>query len=240
MADLIFKVSDTGIGIAPEDIDKLFDAFRRVNEEENATIQGTGLGLAITKELIGLMHGEISVESTPDMGSCFTVRIPQKIVDDKPIGRFVSEPSVGAYRYEESFVAEDANLLVVDDVKMNLKLIVALLKKTKVNVQTALGGIEAMDLCREKKYDLILLDHRMPDPDGVETFKVIKREGLNTETPVIMLTANALSGAEEEYLQMGFADYLSKPVRGADLEAKLLKHLPADKVTVNNKGEENA
>jgi CheY-like chemotaxis protein len=123
---------------------------------------------------------------------------------------------------------------------MNLKLIVALLKKTKVNVQTALGGIEAMDLCREKKYDLILLDHRMPDPDGVETFKVIKREGLNTETPVIMLTANALSGAEEEYLQMGFADYLSKPVRGADLEAKLLKHLPADKVTVNNKGEENA
>lgn len=240
MADLIFKVSDTGIGIALEDIDKLFDAFRRVNEEENATIQGTGLGLAITKELIGLMHGEISVESTPDMGSCFTVRIPQKIVDDKPIGRFVREPSVGAYRYEESFVAEDANLLVVDDVKMNLKLIVALLKKTKVNVQTALGGIEAMDLCREKKYDLILLDHRMPDPDGVETFKVIKRKGLNTETPVIMLTANALSGAEEEYLQMGFADYLSKPVRGADLEAKLLKHLPADKVTVNNKGEENA
>ncbi len=239
-ADLVIRVSDTGIGIAPEDIDKLFDAFRRVNEEENATIQGTGLGLAITKELVNLMHGEISVASTPGAGSTFIVSIPQIIVDGTPIGRFVKEPSVGAYRYEESFVAEDANILVVDDVKMNLKLIVALLKKTKVNVKTALGGAEAMDLCRKNKYDLILLDHRMPDPDGVETFNVISREGLNTETPVIMLTANALSGAEEEYLRMGFADYLSKPVRGADLEAKLIKHLPPHKVKKNSKGDNYA
>ena len=239
-AFLTIKVSDTGIGISNDDIGKLFDAFRRVNKEKNATIQGTGLGLAITKELVSLMRGEIKVESTPDVGSTFTVTIPQTIVDDTPKGEYVKEPSVSAYRYEESFVAEDADILVVDDVKMNLKLIVALLKKTKVNVETALGGIEAIDLCRKKKYDLILLDHRMPDPDGVETFNVISREGLNTETPVIMLTANALSGAEEEYLQIGFADYLSKPVRGADLEAKLIKHLPEGKVNKQERGEKDA
>ena len=238
--DLTIKVADTGIGIDREDIGRLFDAFRRVNEEENATIQGTGLGLAITKELISLMHGEISVESTPGVGSCFTFTVPQVIVNPAPAGKFVKEPTVGAYRYEESFTAKDANILVVDDVKMNLKLIVALLKKTLVNVETALGGREAIKLCRNNKYDLILLDHRMPEPDGVETFRIISKEGVNTDTPVIMLTANALSGAEEEYMQMGFADYLSKPVRGADLEAKLIKHLPQDKVNRKNKGEYNA
>ncbi len=239
-AYVMVSVSDTGIGVDPEDIDKLFDAFKRVNEEKNATIQGTGLGLAITKQLVTLMGGDITVESTPGVGSCFAFTIPQTIVDAAPIGEYVKEPAVEIHKYEESFDAEDAEILVVDDVKMNLKLIAALLKKTKVNVETAGSGTETIEMCSRKKYDLILLDHRMPEPDGVETFKVISREGLNTETPVIMLTANVITGAEEEYLKMGFAGYLSKPVRGADLEVALIDHLPPEKVNRHNKGERNA
>ena len=228
--NLVFKVTDTGMGIDREDIDQLFDAFRRVNEKKNATIQGTGLGLAITKKLITLMHGKIMVDSTPGKGSCFTVMLPQKVVDNKPAGVFSKEAPKTAYEYTESFVAPDAEILAVDDVNLNLKLITALLKKTQVNIDTASGGTEAMEKCRDRKYDVILLDHRMPDPDGIETFKVITREGMNTDTPVVMLTANALSGAEKEYMEMGFSGYLSKPVKGSDLEEMLRRLLPQEKI----------
>ena len=119
---------------------------------------------------------------------------------------------------------------MVDDQKMNLKVIQALLKTTKLQIDTAPGGNEAIEMCRDKKYDVILLDHRMPDPDGIKVFEIISKEGANTATPVIMLTANVVSGAEEEYKKMGFADYLSKPVHGEDLEAVLVKYLPPEKI----------
>ena len=229
--DLVFEVSDTGIGIAEEDMKFLFDAFKRINEKENASIQGTGLGLAITKELVALLNGSISVKSKPGKGTTFTVMIPQKIVDIKPIGKFKRHVQSATKKYTESFKAPDACVLIVDDAKLNLKVAQALLMSTEIQTETAAGGNEAIEMCRNKKYDCILLDHRMPEPDGIQTFEIISREGMNTDTPVIMLTANVVSGAEEEYLRLGFADYLSKPIRGEDLEAALIKYLPEEKVT---------
>ena len=230
--NLDFTITDTGMGIAKKDISHLFDAFKRINEKQNATIQGTGLGLAITKELSTLMHGEVSVDSILGVGSSFKVTIPQKIVDSTPSGEFHKEKIEIQHKYHETFRAPEADVLVVDDVLVNLKVVTALLKKTELRIDTATGGREAMEMCNNKKYDVILLDHRMPEPDGIATFKVISHEGLNTETPVIALTANALNGAEAEYLDIGFSDYLSKPIRGEDLESTLLKYIPIDKVTL--------
>ena len=228
--NLCFTISDTGIGIDNDDIEYLFDAFKRVNEKQNATIQGTGLGLSITKELVELMHGNISVQSTVGKGTRFTISIPQTVIDSKPIGPYIRTRLVDNSEYHESFRAPEAEVLLVDDVALNLKVAEALLKKTLVNVDKASGGNEAIEMCRQKKYDVILLDHRMPDPDGVQVFKIISVVGMNTETPVIMLTANALEGAAEEYRQLGFADYLSKPIKGSELEAVLAKHLPPEKL----------
>ena len=230
---LVFDISDTGIGISEEDLAHIFDAFRRVNEVQNATIQGTGLGLTITKELIGLLKGTINVSSKQNVGTTFTVEIPQTIVDDTPIGSFVLKPSTAATPYKESFHAPNATILVVDDVMVNLKVVEALLKKTLLKIEKATGGEEAIAMCKEKKYDAILLDHRMPAPDGIETFKIISKEGLNTDTPIIALTANALSGAEAEYKEIGFTDYLSKPIKSDVLEELLIKYLPKEKVELN-------
>ncbi len=230
VTNLVLDVSDTGIGISQADINVLFDAFKRINEKENATIQGTGLGLAITRELVALMNGTISVDSTPGVGSTFTIVIPQKIIDPAPAGRYIKQVASEEKQYKESFTAPDARLLIVDDARLNLKVVQALLKSTGMQTETASGGQQAIEMCRETRYDLILLDHRMPEPDGIETFKVISKEGLNTDTPVIMLTANVVSGAEEEYKKIGFVDYLSKPIHGEDLEAALIRHLPPEKV----------
>ncbi|MCR4989458.1 MAG: response regulator [Lachnospiraceae bacterium] len=228
--DLCVKVTDTGKGIAKEDVAYLFDAFKRINEKQNATIQGTGLGLAITKNLVDLMNGKIEVESTPGKGSCFAVILPQEVIDSTPSGTYQNTKYIEQQEYKESFTAPDANILIVDDVPLNLKVAEALLKKTLIHVDKAAGGNEAIDKCLKIKYDLILLDHRMPEPDGVEVFKKISVEGANTDTPVIMLTANALEGAEEEYKKIGFAGYLSKPIKSEQLENTLKANLPSDKI----------
>ena len=229
--DLILQVYDTGIGISKEDQKYLFDAFRRVNEKQNATIQGTGLGLSITKELLALMQGSISVDSDLGHGSCFKIVVPQKIMDPSPIGPFSPEKKETASgTYRESFRAPDAMILVVDDVTVNLKVIEGLLKNTRIRIDTATSGDAAIRLCREKKYDVILLDHRMPEKDGIETFREITSSGLNTDTPAVMLTANVLTGAAEEYQKIGFRGYLTKPVLGTDLERMLMKLLPAEKI----------
>ncbi|MBR5407438.1 MAG: response regulator [Lachnospiraceae bacterium] len=228
--DLIIMVSDTGIGIAQDDIVHLFDSFKRVNERRNATIQGTGLGLAITKELVVLMGGDINVNSTPGEGSCFTVSIPQKITDHTPIGPVTKPRSSQIEPHKESFKAPDAHILIVDDVRVNLLVAEGLLKPTAMKIDKAMSGDEAIEKCSRIKYDAILLDHRMPGKDGIETFNIISMHGLNTNTPVIMLTANAISGMEEECLGRGFSDYLTKPIRIADLEASLIRLLPSDKV----------
>lgn len=237
---ITFRIADTGIGIKKENISHLFDSFSRFDEEKNKYIEGTGLGLAITKQLVDLMNGEIVVTSEYGKGSVFTVSIPQKIISDLKIGDIsekYNEPS-NKKKKKSTFTAPDANVLVVDDVKMNINVFKALLKRTEINVDSAMSGSEALDMIKEKKYDIIFLDHMMPDMDGIETYQNMKmlEDNPNKDTTVVMLTANAIMGAKEEYLGIGFSDYLSKPVQAPKLEAMILKYLPEELVqrTTNN------
>ncbi len=231
---LTMLVSDTGQGISEEDISKLFQLFQRLRENENRTVEGTGLGLALSRKLAQMMGGEISVSSVPDKGSDFTIALPQSVVDATPSGNYETRPQSAPQKsaYKESFHAPDAQILVVDDVEMNLKLIRNLLKKTELQIDTALDGRTAHNLCQDTDYDVILMDHMMPAPDGLATMEMIRQSGgHNSTVPIIVLTANAVEGAEEKYLEMGFNSYLSKPVRSAELEDMLLRFLPPEKVT---------
>ena len=232
---LVFTVQDTGIGIKPEDLPKLFGKFQRVDLEKNSTVEGTGLGLSITKSLLEMMNGEVDVASEYGKGSTFTVYLPQKIVDDSPIGDFQEKFSQYIRKmraYRESFRAPDARILVVDDTEMNLTVVEGLLSKTEVQIDTAQSGSEALTFTRSTKYDLILMDQRMPVMDGTQALQRIRSQsgGMNTGTPVICLIADAVSGARAKYLEEGFTDYLSKPVEGPALEAALIQYLPEEKV----------
>ncbi|MBR5057987.1 MAG: response regulator, partial [Clostridiales bacterium] len=238
--ELIVSVSDTGIGISEENLSKLFGKFERVDLEKNSTKEGTGLGLAITKMLVQMMHGDIKVESTYGSGSTFTINIPQLVLSEEPIGNFTEkfEKELGGRKeYHESFRAPNARILIVDDTKMNLVVATEFLKDTKVNIDTAGGGKEAVELALSNKYDVILMDQRMPEMDGEETLKVIKshEEGPNITTPVICLTADAVVGARERYLSKGFDDYLTKPIDSTNLEKTLKKYIPAEKIEIVEK-----
>ena len=232
---LIVSVKDTGIGIKPADLDKLFSAFERIEEKRNRTIEGTGLGMNITQQLLHLMGSKLNVESIYGEGSTFWFEIEQKIVNREPLGDFVE-----AFRnslknhseYHEKFIAPDATILVVDDTVMNLTVVKGLLKQTKIQIDTAESGYECLDMVVKKKYDVIFLDHRMPGIDGIETLKEMKTMpiNLNADTPVISLTANAISGAREQYMAAGFQDYITKPIDSAQLENMLIKYLPPEKV----------
>ena len=227
-------MTDTGIGIKPEDIDKVFEKFDRADMDRNKTIEGTGLGLTIVKRLLVMMDGTISVESEYGKGSTFFLRIPQKIHEDDAIGDYrkkFSSASASDGGYKELFHAPDAEILVVDDTLINLTVVRALLKKTKIKIDTATGAAEALIKTTEKKYDTILLDNRMPGMDGAEALPIMRTQdgGLNKETPIVCLTADAVSGARERYLAEGFTDYLTKPIESAALERMLLKYLPKDK-----------
>ena len=233
--ELIFAVKDTGIGIKEEDIGKLFNKFERVDLEKNSTVEGTGLGLVITMSLLKMMDGNISVESVYNKGSVFTVVIPQRVVDREAIGDFKEkfENSINSLKArQETFHAPEAHILVVDDTHMNLMVVKGLLKNTLVNIDTAENGAEAIARAREKSYDLILMDQRMPGMDGVTAMRRIKEDGesLNAASPFICLTADALTGARERYMEEGFTDYLTKPVDGGRLEAVVLKYLPKEKL----------
>ncbi len=228
-----FTVTDTGQGISEDDITKLFNVFQRVDEERNRTVEGTGLGLAICRELVRMMNGNISVSSKQGEGSEFTVSIPQRVLDPMASGKFELQKESAPKRsaYKESFHAPDAKILVVDDIEMNLKLMAALLKKTGLQISVANSGERAIEICKNEEFDLILMDHMMPPPDGHETMKLIKAEGgHNAEIPYVVLTANAVEGAKVTYLSMGFDGYLSKPVLSRDLEEMLMKFLPKDKI----------
>ena len=228
---LIISVTDNGIGIKPEDQPHVFENFQRLELEKNRSIQGTGLGLAITKNLVTLMHGTISLESEYGKGSTFTVRIPQTIVDSSPIGEFNEHYSEGsAHKHTTSFIAPDAHILSVDDVQMNLDVFTGLLKQTKVKIDTALSGTEALKLISKNHYDIIFLDHMMPEMDGIEVHNRMQKmeNNPNANTPVIMLTANATMGADKKYLNSGFTDYLSKPIKPSELEKVVYKHLPIE------------
>lgn len=232
---LTITVWDTGIGIKPEDKEKLFTKFQRLEMENNSTVEGTGLGLAITQRLVEKMNGSISVESEYGKGSIFTVTIPQKIVSDVPMGdiqiRF-EENRPGDRPYRESFRAPDAHILIVDDTRINLTVAVNLLKNTMIKIDTATSGSEAVVKAENTKYDVIFMDQRMPKMNGTEALQRIRstENGASQNVPVVCLTADAVIGAKERYLSEGFSDYLTKPIDNYALEKILIKYLPEEKV----------
>ncbi|MCH5255544.1 MAG: response regulator, partial [Lachnospiraceae bacterium] len=230
----VVSVKDTGIGISEENLGKLFSQFTRFDMEKNRNIEGTGLGLSLAKHLTDLMKGKIEVQSIYGVGSSFTVTVPQQVVDAEPIGDFhqkYSSVADKAGKYHQSFEAPDAKILVVDDTSVNLKVIVNLLKSTKMKVDTASSGRQCLEMVSQTAYDLIFMDHMMPEMDGIDTFAAMQKleNSFNKNTPVIMLTANAVTGVREQFMQAGFTDYLSKPVSGDALEKMILKYLPKEK-----------
>lgn len=234
---LIISVKDTGIGITPDNVEHLFDAFARVDEKRNRNIEGTGLGLKITKQFVDMMHGTIHVESDYGIGSEFIVRIPQRIAGRGILGDFANYVHISKEETIDTFSrfkCPTGKLLVVDDVSLNLQVIEGLLRETQMRVDKASSGVECLEKVKAETYDIILLDHMMPGMDGIETFRKLKMMGdvFNRRTPVIMLTANAIRGAKEEYLAEGFTDYLSKPVREQELNEMLIKYLPPEMITV--------
>ena len=234
-----FSIKDTGIGIKPEDIAKLFNAFERIEEKRNRTIEGTGLGMNITQSLLMMMGSDLKVESVYGEGSTFYFDIEQNIINPEPMGDFAENfrRSLQQHKeYHQKFTAPDAKILIVDDTVMNLTVVKGLLKQTKIQIDTSESGIDALELVQKNHYDIIFLDHRMPKMDGVETLQKMKilPNNLNQNTPVISLTANAISGAREQYIAAGFQDYLTKPINSIKLEEMIMKYLPAEKVSVSD------
>lgn len=240
---LSVEVEDSGMGIKKENMDSLFDAFRRVEGEESKNIEGTGLGLSITKQLVELMNGTINVNSIYTKGSTFRVEIPQGIAKEgnisfaeRGIKRAVIED------YHQSFEAPEAKVLIVDDNDLNRMVCQKLLRSTRVQADTAESGKDCLEMTKEKHYDAILMDHEMPQMDGIETLRKLRRQsdGLCKDTPVIALTANAGSDREAFYIDQGFSAYLAKPIQSRQLENILLASLPKDLIErdYTDRGEE--
>ena len=232
---LTVAIKDTGIGIKPEDLDKLFSKFERIEEKRNRHIEGTGLGMSITKMLLDMMGSQLEVSSVYGKGSTFSFRVEQKVVKWEPLGDY--EASFAAMldkreKYREKFTAPEAHVLIADDNEMNLVVFKSLLKQTKMQIDTAKDGREALQAARVRKYDLIFLDHMMPNKDGIEVLHDLRKhpDWPNFTTPSICLTANAISGARDQYIEAGFNDYLTKPIDADKLEESLMAYLPADKV----------
>ena len=228
-------VKDTGIGIKEEDMQKLFSEFERIEEVRNRNVEGTGLGMSITRELLTMMGSSLKVESKYDSGSKFYFSIRQKVVKWEKLGDYEASYQnmiKKQKKYRESFTAPTAEVLIADDNAMNLVVFKSLLKRTKVKIEMAESGDEALTLAYDKKYDVIFLDHMMPEKDGIETLHEMRAQikNLNKDTPVICLTANAVSGARERYISEGFNDYLTKPIDARLLEKMLMQYIPKDKI----------
>lgn len=240
--ELVVIVADTGIGIRSDDRGKLFQSFERIDLDRNRNIEGTGLGLNLTKKLVEMMDGRVLVKSVYGSGSVFEVHVPQPVIGDAVIGNFMERHKefISFNSGVKKFKAKNARLLVVDDVSMNLKVVCGLLKETEIKVDTATNGEDALALVEGNHYDLILLDHMMPVMDGIETLQCMKdiKSFDIKKTPVVMLTANAVVGAKDAYIQAGFTDYITKPIREEVLLTTVKKLLPPeliDKVDVAEK-----
>ncbi len=236
-ARISYSISDTGMGIKKENIPHLFSAFKRVDEEKNRYIEGTGLGLSIVKQLVDLMGGDIAVNSVYTKGSTFVITIPQEIVGEAQIGELDLETrhvmNVREH-YKQSFEAPQARVLIVDDNATNLMVEEKLLRDTKVKIHTASSGADCLKKTLQERYDVIFMDHLMPGMDGIECLHEVRTQtgGLNQNTPVVILTANAGSENQALYKREGFDGYLLKPVSGAQLEKELLSQLPEGLVTI--------
>lgn len=223
---LTFKVIDTGIGIKKTDYDRLFKKFERLDQEQG-NIQGTGLGLTITKKLVDMLGGKISFESVYQKGTTFTVVIEQEIVDKEKITD-LNQYKAKKKTVDEYFDGSNYEILLVDDNLLNLKVAEKLLKKYNLKVTSVSSGLECINYTKNKKYDLIFLDHMMPEMDGIHTLYNLKKRVSGFDTPVVVLTANAIEGSKDMYLKEGFVDYLSKPINQVELDRILREQLHID------------
>ncbi len=237
--ELRVSVSDTGIGIKKEDIDKLFLSFQRLEVEKNRDIEGTGLGISIVQKLLAMMDSNLEVSSEYGQGSTFSFKIMQKIIDKNPIGEYEKHTKHLDNVAEKKFLtAEGAKVLAVDDNDMNLKVISGLLKRNKIFPDLAESGQQGIDMAKKTFYHIIFLDNMMPGMSGIETLKKMRRENfLDEKTTVVMLTASAIAGMREEYLREGFDDYLSKPINVSELESILERHLPPEIISFEIEGQ---
>lgn len=230
---LTVSVQDTGRGMKPTDIDKLFAPFEKIDDGNGRNIEGIGLGMSITRNILLLMDSELRVESKYGMGSTFKFSVAQTVLDWEPVGNIeesYEKQRESEGRYKESFRAPDARVLVVDDSSVNLMIVEGLLKKTQMQLDMVESGKAAIEKSNEVKYDIILLDHMMPEMDGVETLKHLRNDegSLNKDSIIIALTANVIEGARETYLDAGFTDYLGKPIEPEKLEAAVKNYLPKE------------
>ncbi|MBO4901133.1 MAG: response regulator [Lachnospiraceae bacterium] len=238
------SVTDTGQGIKEEDIDKLYQPFERVDGVKNRNIEGTGLGIPLTCTILGLMGSKLDIQSTYGVGSTFSFMLRQEVENWEPLGSLdeaIRRAKAETTEEHQYFKAPAARILTVDDIPLNLKVFQSLLARTEIRIDTASGGMEALSLMRKTKYDMVFLDHMMPEMDGLETFERMKSDRFNVnryDTPVIALTANAVSGARELYMDKGFEDYLTKPINSIKLENLILKYLDPSLVTMIDKEEE--
>ena len=236
---LLVSIKDTGIGIKPEHMKKLFMEFERIEEKRNRSIEGTGLGMAITQNLLYLMKSKLNVESIYGLGTKVSFELKQKVAKWEPLGDYEASYKANLKerkKYKEKFIAPQAQLLMIDDNSMNLLVFKNLLKQTKMKIDTAINGDEGLLLTKNTKYDIIFLDHMMPDKDGIETLQELRaqKNNPNCQTIAVCLTANAISGAREKYLAAGFDNYLTKPINPDKLEEMLLEYLPKEKVSANS------
>lgn len=230
-AKLRFDVIDTGIGIKDEDLGKLYESFKRIEEKRNRHIEGTGLGISIVCKLLAMMDSELEVKSQYAIGSTFGFDLKLRVVDPAPVGKYDEKrKTVSGIGDEVHLHAPAAKILVTDDNGMNLKVAENFMKIFGIKPVTCSSGKETIELMKNNKFDIVYLDHMMPHMDGIETLKVLKDENLLNGAVVIALTANAVVGAEEQYLNAGFDGYLSKPITVQDLERSLRKYLPSDVV----------
>ncbi len=241
-AILHYSVKDTGIGIKPENIGSINDAFQRFDMSRNRNVEGTGLGMSITQQLLKLMGSGLQIQSEYGKGSEFSFDIEQKIVNVEPLGDFREKSrSISQKSFRTAYIAPQAKILVVDDSEMNLKVFRSLLVQTKMQIVEAESGRRCLDKLKEQKFDLIFLDHMMPDMDGIETLHAIKGQRLCEGVPIVMLTANAIVGDREKYINEGFDDFLSKPIIPNRLDELILQYLPKAFVTIEVKdGQNNA
>lgn len=239
--EIEIAVTDTGIGIKEQDIPRLFGVFQRMDSTVRSKNERTGLGLAITKRLVQMMGGELQVQSTYGKGSTFSFKVVQKVVDAAPLGDFEKqyyESLHSTENYRQKFIAPMGRIMIVDDNAMNLAVAQGLLKQTRLQIDVAGSGEECLELLKRKTYHLICLDHIMPVMDGVETLHMIRAMEGNpsADIPIIALTANAVAGAREFYLNEGFQDYLTKPIDADKFENMLIQYLP-DNVVYLTQGE---
>ncbi len=233
--NLRISVKDSGIGMKQEDIEKLFFAFERFDEKKNRTIEGTGLGMSIVKQILDAMGGKIDVQSKYGEGSEFRVIVKQKVESWECIGDFENTAQRVAIRqenYKPKFYAPDINILSVDDMEINLRVVEGLLEQTGVKITSAQSGVKALELIAKNHYDIMLIDHRMPAMDGVELLGRIRsmEDNDNRNSVCIALTANVTEGIREKYIKDGFNDYLQKPVDVKLMEDMIYQYIPKDKL----------